>query len=184
MHHVAGKPGEWMQATEPLYERGVPKWFEHPAYGPAVDVVVLPLTVTDGFDFHGYDLWATDPQLAVGVARPLFIIGFPFGITGGGGLGVWVQGTVATEPDIDWHDNPAFLIDSRTRPGQSGSPVIAFHTGGAAAIEGGGTIINTEPMERFVGVYSGRINSESDLGIVWKKSAVVEIVEGNRVGTG
>lgn len=32
----------------------------------------------------------------------------------------------------------------------------------------------------FFGVYSGRISSESDLGRVWRRDAVREIVEGGR----
>jgi hypothetical protein len=50
-------------------------------------------------------------------------------------------------------------------------------------MEGGGTVLRTGQQERFVGVYSGRINSESDLGIVWKKRALMEIIEGGRAGT-
>jgi hypothetical protein len=184
LHHVAGRLGQWTAASELLYGAdGGPKWLEHPLHGPNVDVVALPLTATAGFDFYGYDLWGADQPIAVGVTKSLFVIGFPFAITGGGALGVWVQGTVATEPQIDWQGVPAFLIDSRTRLGQSGSPVIAFHTGGAVAMEGGGTVLSTGQQERFVGVYSGRINSESDLGIVWKKTAVMEIIEGGRAGT-
>ena len=184
LHHVAGRLGQWTAAWEALYAAdGGPNWLEHPVHGANVDVVALPLTATEDFEFYGYDLSADEQRLAVGVATPLFIVGFPFGITGGGSLGVWVQGTVATEPELNWQGVPAFLIDSRTRRGQSGSPVIAFHTGGAAAMEGGGTAIFAGQVERFVGVYSGRINSESDLGIVWKRSAVLEIVESGRRGT-
>jgi len=71
------------------------------------------------------------------VTSGLSIVGFPFGITGGGGLGVWVQGTIATEPSLDFDGMPRFLIDSRTRPGQSGSPVLAYHAGGALPMQGG-----------------------------------------------
>jgi hypothetical protein len=76
---------------------------------------------------------------------------------------------------------PLFLIDSRTRPGQSGSPVIAYSGGGAHVLEkvvsvGGG------PRERFVGVYSGRINDQSDIGRVWKRKALVEVIDGAQRG--
>lgn len=33
------------------------------------------------------------------------------------------------------------------------------------------------PVYKFLGIYSGRINSESDLGIVWKASAIKELVQ-------
>jgi len=44
-------------------------------------------------------------------------------------------------------------------------------------MEGGGTKIFAGTMTRFLGIYSGRIHAESDIGTVWKASAVAEIVE-------
>jgi hypothetical protein len=88
-----------------------------------------------------------------------------------------VQGTVATEPSIDFQQLPCFLVDSRTRPGQSGSPVIAYHAGGAVPMQGGGVGVFAGPAQRLLGVYSGRVSEESDLGFVWKTSAVREILE-------
>lgn len=32
------------------------------------------------------------------------------------------------------------------------------------------------PVSRFIGIYSGRINSQSDLGMVWKASAIEQLV--------
>lgn len=32
------------------------------------------------------------------------------------------------------------------------------------------------PVTRFLGVYSGRINPESDIGIVWKATALAQLV--------
>jgi len=71
-----------------------------------------------------YDLSVAKP-IAVGPRDGLSIVGFPFGLTAGGYFGVWVQGTVASEPGIDLNGLPLLLIDSRTRLGQSGWPVIA-----------------------------------------------------------
>jgi hypothetical protein len=36
--------------------------------------------------------------------------------------------------------------------------------------------------EQFIGVYSGRINEQSDLGFVWKASALVDILNGQQRG--
>jgi hypothetical protein len=104
------------------------------------------------------------------------VIGFPFGITGGGLLAVWATGFVASEPSVDFDNLPVFLIDCRSRPGQSGSPVVAYRGGGAVAMQGGGTSIFTGAVWRFLGIYSGRINEQSDLGIVWKAAAVQELI--------
>jgi hypothetical protein len=184
MHNVANQLGNWRPVSERLYSTdGSPNWLEHSVFGPAIDVVALPLTITEGFDFYSYGLGEEGHQLAVGVAQPLSIVGFPFGITGGGAFGVWVQGTIATELEVDWNGLPAFLIDSRTRQGQSGSPVIAFHSGGAATLVGGTTALGLGKVEKFMGVYSGRINAESDLGIVWKKSVMLDLVERGVSGT-
>lgn len=64
----------------------------------------------------------------------------------------------------------------RTRPGQSGSPVIAYKkhqykdTQGNLNIDSGG---KTE----FLGVYTVRINKESDLGYTWKLSAIKQLID-------
>lgn len=40
----------------------------------------------------------------------------------------------------------------------------------------GSTSLASGAMLRFLGIYSGRINKESDLGIVWKATAIAELV--------
>jgi hypothetical protein len=41
----------------------------------------------------------------------------------------------------------------------------------------GGTGFFQGPLMRFLGIYSGRINDETDIGIVWKVSAIRELFE-------
>jgi hypothetical protein len=180
VHNRAGQLGSWMQVDEPLYNGdGTPLWLEHPSHARNVDAVALPLTNTSGIDFYPYDPWAAPtPTIAFGIGGFLTIVGFPFGMTGGGALGIWVQGAVATEPSLDFNYLPCFLIDSRTRPGQSGSPVLAYRSGGAVEMEGGETAIVSGTVVRFLGIYSGRVHPDSDLGRVWKPSAITEIIEG------
>lgn len=102
------------------------------------------------------------------------VVGFPFGISINGRMAIWATGFVASETDLD---SPIFLIDSRTRPGQSGSAVIAQRNGGAFSQKDGSTSIITGTTTQFLGIYSGRINKESDIGIVWKASAIKELIE-------
>lgn len=183
-HHVARSLGQWHSVTEPLYdEGGEPLWLEHPTFRRRVDVVALPLTRTEGSELIGYDIWRDGPAIKYGISRPLSIIGFPFGRTGGGNLGIWTQGYVATEPEIDFDGLPLFLIDARTRSGQSGSPVIAYADGGMVTTEDGGSGVFSGPVERFIGVYSGRIidpadpQPSTDLGLVWKRHAIADIID-------
>ena len=182
LHNVAGKLGHWEQRLEPLYDgNGDPLWLEHPVCGRQVDVVALPLTETKGVDIFPYDPINPGPLISFGPSDTVSIIGFPFGRSGGGGLGIWVQGTIATEPAIDYLELPCFLVDSRTREGQSGSPVILYRPTGYST-EDANMVLTGQPAERFIGVYSGRINEESDLGSVWKANALAEILTAQKRG--
>jgi hypothetical protein len=37
--------------------------------------------------------------------------------------------------------------------------------------------VHNKPVTRFLGIYSGRINKDSDIGIVWKAEAIRELIE-------
>jgi hypothetical protein len=101
---------------------------------------------------------------------------------GPGRTPIWKRGSVASEPDYNWRDKPAFLIDTATREGMSGSPVIARHssvlltTGSDGAVEND-SVIGT--MTKFAGIYSGRIGEDEmgvQLGLVWKPEVLKDIV--------
>jgi hypothetical protein len=181
-HNELDHIGSWLTKSEPLYgSDGEPLWVEHPGLGAEADVVALPLTNLEDVAVLDYDPWKP-------VAADLFagdfvnIIGFPFGITAGGRFAVWIKGGIASEPDIDFGGRPVFLVDARTRQGNSGSPVVAYFPTGVIPMAHGLTLGNTS-AEDFLGVYSGRIpqdartRQESDLGIVWKARIVAEIID-------
>jgi hypothetical protein len=168
---------EWVERQERLVdEEGKPLWLEHPRLRNRADIAALELKALDGVELYPYDVEKPGPPIVWGPSDPVSIIGFPFGKTAGGMCGIWVHGWVASEPDIDLDELPRFLVDSRTRPGNSGSPVIAVRTG---------SVLHTNevmvqyfmPPETFLGVYSGRINEQSDLGYVWKLSVVRELLK-------
>ena len=125
----AGKLGEWLIKSETLLANGQPRWVEHPKFGDKVDVVALPLTDLIDVELYPYDT-AGGPAIAINPAEAISVVGFPFGIQAGGSLAVWATGFVASEPQIDFNDLPVFLVDCRTRPGQSGSAVIAHRNCG------------------------------------------------------
>ena len=183
-HNLAGALGLWIAKTERLYDRaGNPLWREHPVIGGDIDVVALPLTDVSGIQLYPYDPWAQPVPIRAGPSDLVSIVGFPFGASGGGALAIWVQGSVASEPGIDRDGLPLFLIDSRTRPGSSGSPVIAYRSGGMISLEDGSSVMYAGPVWRLLGVYSGRITAEADLGCVWKARVISEIVDTGSPGT-
>jgi len=138
--------------------------------------VALPLSVQDDIELYPYNIGPGGPNIVCGPADPVSVIGFPFGRSSAGSLAIWATGFIASDPDIDYDNLPQFLIDCRSRPGQSGSPVVSYRSGGAVAMEDGGSAIFSGPVAKFLGVYSGRINEQSDLGRVWKVAAVREVV--------
>jgi hypothetical protein len=172
----AGKLGEWLIKSETLLANGQPRWVEHPRFGDKIDVVALPLTDLVDVELYPYDTGG-GPAIAINPAEAISVVGFPFGIQAGGSLAVWATGFVASEPQIDFNGLPLFLVDCRTRPGQSGSAVIAHRNGGTVAMQDGSTAIFSGPVSKFFGVYSGRLSDQSDLGMVWKASAVTEVLD-------
>lgn len=47
-------------------------------------------------------------------------------------------------------------------------------------MENGVTAVFEGPVTRLLGIYSGRINSESDIGIVWRTTALHGLIEDSR----
>ncbi|MCU0882890.1 MAG: serine protease [Hyphomonadaceae bacterium] len=177
-HNQRQRLGSWALAVEPLLdENEAPLWWEHPTFGARADFVALQLQNLEQAEIIPYDPANPGPPIAVGPAEVVSVVGFPFGKTSGEGfVAIWATGYIASEPDLSYDHLPVFLIDCRGRPGQSGSPVIAYRGGGSVHLEDGSAAIFPGPMHRFLGIYSGRINDESDLGMVWKASAIAELI--------
>lgn len=178
IHNRNGRLGQWVSRVEPLFDGAVPRWREHPTLGSKADFVALPLTQLVDVECYPHDVANVGPEIFVGPADPVSVIGFPFGVSAGGAFGVWATGFLASEPHVNFADLPIQLVDCRTRRGQSGSPVIAYRSGGMVPMVNGDTVAFSGPVYRFIGIYSGRINDESDLGIVWKASAIQELLRG------
>lgn len=166
-----------------------PTWYIHPDKGYLIDVIAIPLERKEKipshirlFPINKYDF---DTEFSPKVADDVFIIGYPFDISGGLDLPIWKRGSIASEPIIDIDNLPKMFVDTASRPGMSGSPVIMQRTG----IHGfygekrsGKEIIGT--ISNFIGIYSGRIGAENEfkaqLGIVWKENVINEIIEGKQ----
>lgn len=178
-HNVKGQLGAWKPIIEPLYfdaNNEKQRWIEHPVLGSRADFVGLPLTQLDDVEIYPHDPANPGVDMMVGPADAVSVIGFPFGITAGGIFPIWATGFIASEPIVDFQDLPIQLVDCRSRPGQSGSPVLAYRSGGMVALADGSSAAYSGPISKLIGIYSGRINAESDIGIVWKTSAILELI--------
>ncbi|MDB5973667.1 MAG: hypothetical protein JWR07_427 [Nevskia sp.] len=176
----------------PLYsdnEMQIPTWLSHPKHGNKIDVVALPLpsTITERYQLFPINNVEFDSAYKTEVADDAFVIGYPFSDITHLQLPIWKRASVASEPDVDLDQLPKMLIDTATRSGLSGSPVVMQRVGihGAA----GGKLTGSEVIGRirnFVGIYSGRVGideTKAQLGVVWKARVIDEIIDGEPAST-
>ena len=180
-----GKLGEMVSSMIPIRSIcGKPLWWIHPAYGNKVDVVALPIVPPENTDVYPINLMPS-VNLAIGVGKDVFVLGYPFGI-GSSGLPIWKRGSIASEPDFIDPADPHMLIDTASRPGMSGSPVIQ-KSWDAHTLDNGSIVMNGLSAYRFVGVYSGRLATEdkndAQLGMVWPSKLLTEIIAGAQLDT-
>jgi hypothetical protein len=168
----------WRSHRVELYSEtdGRAVWLQHPS-GTHVDVAIIPIPRIPGTTYRHYELEPVTPMTR-NVAMDVSVIGFPFEIPVDGHLPIWARGTVATEPALNYRGDRAFLIDSRTRSGQSGSPVILWAPPmSVVPIQGHGAVVRSQASFELLGIYSGRITKDSDLGRVWKREVIREILD-------
>ncbi len=160
-----------------LDKDGNPLWVEHPTLGSRADLAALPLTKTSPpVLLLPSSLGVGDPLVVCEPSEPVSVVGFPFGSSGPGQFAIWATGFIASEMKIRYNGLPVFLIDCRSRPGQSGAPVVAYRATGGITEDGNVSIGTGRTQSRFLGVYGGRIHPESDIGMVWNAVAVQELV--------
>ena len=109
-----------------------------------------------------------------------------------GTIPIWKRASIATEPSLPAFNEPCFLVDSATREGMSGSPVVAYATSARhyphLAVNSGEitpeTILLYKPGLAFLGIYSGRIGVgdlfEAQIGKVWYASVIDEMLANPR----
>jgi hypothetical protein len=104
---------------------------------------------------------AADPAAKLWVSQDIAVAGYPYGLRGGLDLPLWIGGTIASEPSLlhpyRGMEYPLFLVDARTRTGQSGSAVVTVRQPGCTTIENSRARAAAGPRWQLVGVYSGRI---------------------------
>ncbi|WP_020532663.1 S1 family peptidase [Flexithrix dorotheae] len=178
----------WKDFSFSLYdENNNPLWFIHPEHCEKVDVIALELKFSNDSQaiLKPLNKICFD-EYKLEIADDIYILGFPYSIKGGGNFPIWKRGSIATEPDLFIDKLPKILVDTASRPGMSGSPVI-FRRTGIHGFENGFPTEGAEIglIQGFVGVYSGRLvtnnNFDAQLGIIWKARVIEEIINGNQL---
>jgi hypothetical protein len=168
-------------------ELAKPKWLIHPKYKENIDVVAIELEKLEKYRYFVINEVQFDDDIEPEIGDDCFVLGYPFSEMRYLGLPIWKRASIASEPSVNEDQLPKILIDTATRPGLSGSPVIYRRTGIHKMGENGqfnnDSIIGR--IQGFLGIYSGRIGKgeiHAQLGIVWKRKVIDEIIEGNLKG--
>lgn len=161
-----------------------PLWLVHPAQElRAIDIVAVPL---DGDDLKtGITLLPVNElapgRIAIMIGMDVFILGYPFG-SKPPAFPVWKRGSIASEPDLVRLSGGYYLVDTASRPGMSGSPVILRSWSNHILESNMWTSTNDQrPIDRIIGVYSGRLKPEdAQVGMVWHVEYIDEIIDGGK----
>jgi hypothetical protein len=76
----------------------------------------------------------------------------------------------ATQTGIHWSQVQVLV-------GPPEKQTLISNGGGMVAMADGSSSAFNGPVFKLIGIYSGRINKESDMGIVWRTSAIAELVK-------
>lgn len=161
-----------------------PRWLVHPEYGKLVDVAVLPVEESPLYSPSPInDMSTTSVPTTVG--SDVFVLGYPLSRAAIDGFPIsaakypiWKRGSIASEPQVGDDDEP-ILIDTASRPGMSGSPVIRRSPGNVVI----GAMRSMSPDHtQLLGLYSGRLTTndplDAQLGLVWRIALVEQIIAG------
>jgi hypothetical protein len=195
LHSQAGRPNKLIAYFNPRFyewekhareiplldDRGKPRWIIHGVHGRSIDVVVIPLPELerdDRVDYCPINWMTREEEHAIIVGMDVFVLGYPFGANPPY-FPVWKRGSIASEPELAGIGHKYFLIDSASRPGMSGAPVI-LRSVGMFLKENDAVSTTARPATRFIGVYSGRLHTndplDAQIGMVWPRRLITEII--------
>lgn len=169
-----GKPGEKLLEFLPIWDpNGDPLWLVDKVRGRQVDVAALPVAGDTQVELYPIN-WLPQEPMFIKVGMDVFILGYPLGITAAR-LPIWKRGSIAHELDVREEISPYYLVDTASRKGMSGSPVILRKWGSIEHFQG------DKVRTTILGIYSGRIgvSDEDDvqLGKVWPVFTISRIVK-------
>lgn len=179
-----GRPGAAKEAQRiPLHsEDGEPRWVEIKRGSEWIDVAILPVDVPAGMQAYPVNELPEGP-INQGMGGDLFIIGFPMRDQPLQ-LPIWKRASLASEPEIPEALQPYQLVDTASRKGMSGAPVVQRVYRPEAT---GPDLLNAlrNPGHRgvtaFDGVYSGRFKGPTEedmqLGIMWPGWWIPTLIE-------
>lgn len=162
-------------------------WFQNACSSPLIDIAWIDISqALSDFDEIKSKIVCIEAKILVAedgsgithgyppITSEVFILGFPKGLQLQGAIPIWKRGTIASEPLLHTTAGPVVLVDTVTRDGMSGAPVLYF---GDVVLTPDGKPVNLKRDGKpwLVGVYAGREGTtkneiEMALGRVWQRS--------------
>lgn len=166
------------------------RWIEHPN-GKEVDVAAIRIEAPMAQSLQTPDIegmMSVDMKSQIGSSA--VVIGYPFGDSTtltGHPLPIWKTGHIASEPEFDYKNKPAILLDVTGRSGMSGSPVF-IRTNDYQRESDHTRMVSSDILVKFLGVYSGRLkyqigndtesdsNLSTELGLIWRPETILAML--------
>ena len=124
--------------------------------------------------------WSLNSGADLAVGEECFVVGFPKGMRGDKRLPVWKRASIASEPNSTYAGKLSYLVDTATRKGMSGSPVVVRKLR-EQQLDQVPSNLSDAFEEKLVGIYSGRLGEkeiEVQLGVVWWIEQVEILIAG------
>lgn len=190
LHLDEHEPSQVKQVALPLYtSAGAPLW-EQSADHPDADLILLPMPEPTwaSVKMYVFNQDLTQRSIKIRPASSATLLGYPYGFSDTvNRLPIWKTGHVASEPRVDFNNQPAFLVDVSAFPGMSGSPVLAVVNG---VYEDEQEHMRTGKDLRLLGIFSampvirsgtpGQSDISLELGYVWKAELIAELARNYR----
>lgn len=158
-----------------------PLWLVHPSRRADVAVLPIPFKIKELIiTLYPLNVLA-NARLRIEIGKEVFILGYPLKIEPPA-YPVWKRGSIASEPQLARVTTDYMLVDTASRPGMSGAPVIRRSWTNHMVEPGVVAVVDT-PLNKFIGVYSGRVPTdhphEAQIGLVWSDYLIDEIIDGS-----
>lgn len=155
-HASTEDPQDVRPVRMPLYTRqGRPVWLKHQTT-PEADLaaILVPGGICEGLALRCVDKGtATAGQAPSEPLTPIHALGFPYGSHDQkNSLPLWLSGTIASDPAVDFDGERCMLVELPAYPGLSGAPV--FTTSEYRPPAAGAGMARAVSVRRFLGVYA------------------------------
>jgi len=200
IHENQNNPKCVRKINRPLFTKAkIPAWITSDKY-PYADVAAIWLSPKIFHDISSPSIISSnylDKNMQKQPTSKISIVGYPYNFFDSVNyLPIYKTGSIASDPAINFQDNPLFIVDASIYPGMSGSPV--FLIGDGSWQDNNGNILSGYQRE-LLGIFSsGRIRKEFyqlqelyqnkpnsikgvviqeslELGYVWKPEILIDL---------